>query len=418
MATSSRQRVQESINHRQPDQIAVDFGSTPVTGIHCSVVAGLRDFYGLEKRLVKVHEPYQMLGMVEEDLMDAMGIDVVGITPRCTIFGFQNEDWKEFKTPWGQTVLVSKHFVTKTESNGDVLIYPCGDSLVPPSGRMPASSYFFDAIVRQEPVDEDNLKPEDNLQEFGDWSDLEISYFKRELDNVAGKGRAVALNAGGTALGDIALVPAPFLKHPKGIRDIAEWYMTTAGRQDYVHEIFEKQVQIALRNLEILKGIAGDRIDALFLCGTDFGTQISTFCSVNAFKKLWLPYYQKMTGWIHQNTSWKVFKHSCGAVETFIPSFIEAGFDILNPVQCSAHGMDPELLKEKYGRQITFWGGGVDTQKVLPFGTPDEVRKQVAERCRIFGKEGGFIFNAIHNVQARTPVENVVAMIETVKKHS
>nr|WP_306469631.1 uroporphyrinogen decarboxylase family protein [Oscillatoria laete-virens] len=283
---------------------------------------------------------------------------------------------------------------------------------------MPASSYFFDAIVRQEPVDEDNLKPEDNLQEFGDWSDLEISYFKRELDNVAGKGRAVALNAGGTALGDIALVPAPFLKHPKGIRDIAEWYMTTAGRQDYVHEIFEKQVQIALRNLEILKGIAGDRIDALFLCGTDFGTQISTFCSVNAFKKLWLPYYQKMTGWIHQNTSWKVFKHSCGAVETFIPSFIEAGFDILNPVQCSAHGMDPELLKEKYGRQITFWGGGVDTQKVLPFGTPDEVRKQVAERCRIFGKEGGFIFNAIHNVQARTPVENVVAMIETVKKHS
>jgi uroporphyrinogen-III decarboxylase len=107
-------------------------------------------------------------------------------------------------------------------------------------------------------------------------------------------------------------------------------------------------------------------------------------------------------------------KHSCGSVERFIPCFIEAGFDILNPVQCSAAGMDPAHLKNTYGDRITFWGGGVDTQHVLSFGTPEDVRTQVLERCRIFSHDGGYIFNAIHNVQARTPVKNIVAMLQAV----
>jgi uroporphyrinogen-III decarboxylase len=132
---------------------------------------------------------------------------------------------------------------------------------------------------------------------------------------------------------------------------------------------------------------------------------------------MYLPYYKKMTGWIHENTSWKVFKHSCGSIEPLIPSFIEAGFDILNPVQCSAANMQPGMLKEKYGKDIVFWGGGVDTQKTLPFGTPEEVRREVAERIGIFKPGGGFVFTAIHNVQAGVPVENFLAMIETFKKY-
>jgi uroporphyrinogen-III decarboxylase len=118
--------------------------------------------------------------------------------------------------------------------------------------------------------------------------------------------------------------------------------------------------------------------------------------------------------WMHRNTKWKTFKHSCGAVEPFVESFIECGFDILNPVQCSAAGMDAERLKARYGDRMVFWGGGVDTQKVLPFGTPEDVRRQVTERCRIFSRNGGFVFDAIHNVQAGTPVENIAAMMEAV----
>jgi uroporphyrinogen-III decarboxylase len=152
------------------------------------------------------------------------------------------------------------------------------------------------------------------------------------------------------------------------------------------------------------------------MCGTDFGTQNGSFCSPATFDELWMPYYRKMHDWIHAHTGWKTFKHSCGAVEGFMSHFIDAGIDIINPVQCSATGMDPQTLKDRYGDRLVFWGGGVDTQQVLPFGTPAEVRAQVLERCRIFSQNGGFVFNAIHNVQAQTPVENIAAMINAVKE--
>ena len=227
--------------------------------------------------------------------------------------------------------------------------------------------------------------------------------------------RAVVTHLNGTSLGDIALVPAPFLKQPKGVRDIELWYMTVATQPEFVMELFDRQVEVAIERLKRLHELAGDAIDVVVVCGTDFGTQESTFCSKANFEKIWQPRCRKINDWIHANTQWKTFKHSCGAIESFIPNVIEAGFDIINPVQCSARGMDPVLLKEKYGRDITFWGGGVNTQKTLPFGTPEEVRLEVLERCRIFSQGGGFIFNAIHNIQALTPVENVVAMIDAVK---
>ena len=228
--------------------------------------------------------------------------------------------------------------------------------------------------------------------------------------------RGVIANFGGTGLGDIALVPGPMMTRPKGIRDITEWYMSTVLRQDLLHEIFEKQTDIAIENLKILAEKMGDSVDAAFICGTDFGTQDSSFCSTDTFDELYMPYYKKVNGWIHESTNWKTFKHSCGAVENFMSHFIEAGFDIINPVQCSAAGMDPKILKERYGRDLVFWGGGVDTQRTLPFCNPQEVRAEVLERCEIFSRDGGFIFNAIHNVQAQTPVENIVAMIEAVKE--
>ena len=129
-----------------------------------------------------------------------------------------------------------------------------------------------------------------------------------------------------------------------------------------------------------------------------------------------MPYYKKMNDWIHAHTAWKTFKHSCGAVETLIPSIIESGFDILNPVQVSAAGMDAAKLKAKYGRDIVFWGGGVDTQKTLMFGRPEQIRAEVLERCRIFGRGGGFIFNAIHNIQSNVPVANVVALFDALRE--
>lgn len=413
--TLSHQVVLDALAHRQPSQLPVDFGATSVTGIHVTCVAALRDYYGLEKHPVKVHEPYQMLGLIEDDLQRAMGIDTEGVFRRNTMFGFPNENWK----PWnfnGLEVLIGGEFNTTIDEKGDTLVYPEGDLTAKPSGRLPKGGFFFDTIVRQDHFDEASLNPDDNCEEFTEWTAQEVAEIAEDARAARATGRAVVAGLGGTALGDIALVPAPGMKDPRGIRDIAEWYMSTTSRRDYIHAIFSRQCEVAIRNLEKIHAAAGGDLDVLFLCGTDFGTQTSTFCSAGTFRSLYLPYYKQICGWIHRNTEWKCFKHSCGSVERFIDPMIEAGFDILNPVQCSAVGMEPEHLKAKYGDRITFWGGGVDTQKTLPFGTPAEVREQVLRRCEVFAKNGGFVFNTIHNVQAGTPVANIVAMLDAVRE--
>ena len=409
---TSRDRLAATLSHKQPDRIPIDFGGTAVTGVHASCVAALREYYSLEKRPVRVHEPFQMLALLDEDLQDAMGVDVTGIFARNTMFGFPAEGWK----PWlfnGLEVLVPGDFNIQIDNRGDNLIYPEGDTSVPPSGRMPRGGYFFDCIVRQQPIDEDHLDPADNTEDFLPISQLELDHLAHAAKQVGPK-RGVIAGFGGTAFGDIALVPGPFLKHPKGIRDVTEWYVSTSSRQSYIHRIFERQCEVALANLERIHAVVGDAVQAIFVCGTDFGTQTSAFCSVKTLRDLYFPYYKIINDWIHAHTTWKTFKHSCGAVSKFLPTFIEAGFDILNPVQCSATGMEPEQLKANFGDQLVFWGGGVDTQKTLPFGTPAEVREQVLRRCEIFAPGGGFVFNSIHNVQAQTPVENIVAMIDAV----
>ena len=411
--TASRERIIAALNHKRPDRIPIDFGATMVTGVHASCVAELRDHYGLEKRPVRIHEPFQMLAVLDDDLQHAMGLDVVGVFARNTMFGFPVGTWKSWMFN-GLEVLVPEGFNTTVDVNGDTLIYPEGDTTVPPSGRMPSGGHFFDSIIRQDPLDEDNLDPQDNTEEFKPVTQEDLDHLARATQQAAATGRAVAATFGGTAFGDIAMVPAPFLKHPKGIRDIAEWYVSTSSRQDYIHKIFERQCEVAIQNLERIYIVVGDSVQVIFLCGTDFGTQTSAFCSVKTFDNLYFPYYKQVCDWVHAHTPWKVFKHSCGAVSKFLPSFIEAGIDILNPVQCSATGMAPEELKAKFGDHLVFWGGGVDTQHVLPFGSPAEVREQVLRRCEIFAPGGGFVFNTIHNVQAKTPVENIVAMIDAV----
>lgn len=418
MTMTSRERLEATLNHRPPDRIPVDFNGTAVTSMHVKCVIGLREHYGLAKRLVKVHEPYQMLGWIDEDLEAALGLDVEGVYGPETMFGFRNENWKPWRMDDGTEVLVSENFRVTRDANGDTLIYPKGDLTAPPSGRLPKNGFFFDTIVRQGPIDEAKLDPEDNLEEFGPVSDAALDHFDAESRRAVATGRGVIASFGGTALGDIALVPAPFLTHPKGIRDVEEWYVSTLTRRPYVHKIFERQTEIALGNLEKIHARVGDRVQAAFLCGTDFGTQQSTFCSVAAFRELYMPYYKRINDWIHRHTAWKTFKHSCGAVQTLIPAFIESGFDILNPVQVSAAGMDARNLKEKYGRDIVFWGGGVDTQKTLAFGTPEEVRAEVLERCEVFGRDGGFVFNSVHNIQANVPVANIVAMFAAIGEYN
>lgn len=415
---TSRERVALTLNHQIPDRVPLDLGGGPTTGMHVSSIYLLRQAFKLDspRTPVKVIEPYQMLGEIKPDLMEVLGVDVVGVSPSSTLFGFKNEGWKEWTLFDGTPVLVPAAFNTEPEPDGSILMYPEGDRSAPASGHMPKNGFYFDTIVRQPPFDEEQLNPEDNLEEFGYISDEELAYFQQEVERLYTEtDKALLVNFGGTAFGDIALVPAPWLKYPKGIRDIEEWYISTAARPDYIYQVFEKQCQIALANLEKLYQVVGNRVTAVYVSGTDFGMQTGPFIAPQTYRNLYHPFYKQINDWIHQHTSWKTFIHSCGSVISLLPIFIESGFDIYNPVQCSAAGMDPHTLKARFGDQLVFWGGGVDTQQTLPFGTPTEIRAQVRERISIFGAGGGFVFNPTHNVQPRIPLENLLALYETVR---
>jgi hypothetical protein len=415
MTMTSRQRVTAALAHQQPDRTPVDFGSTPVTGMAASAVYKLRQALRLDPpgTPVKVVEPYQMLGEIAPDLREALGIDCVGLGGRQTMYGFENAGWKQWTLFDGTPVLVPAGFNTEPAANGDIYLYPQGDRSVPPSGHMPKGGYYFDAIVRQPPIDEAKLRVEDNLEEFEPISDTDLEYLRQQADDLyRNTSQAMVGSFGGSSFGDIALVPGMMLKHPKGIRDIEEWYISTVARQSYVAEVFDRQCELAIQNLGRIRQAVGNRVTAVFVTGTDFGTQRRPFISPASYRSLYLPVHKKVNQWIHAHTTWKTFIHSCGSILPLILEFIEAGFDILNPVQCSAAHMDAGQLKEKFGDQLVFWGGGVDTQQTLPFGSPEEVHAQVRERVKVFGNNGGFVFNAVHNIQGTVPVENILAMFE------
>jgi uroporphyrinogen-III decarboxylase len=192
--------------------------------------------------------------------------------------------------------------------------------------------------------------------------------------------------------------------------------MSTVTRRDYVYQVFDRQCEVALENLPRIYEALGDRVSAVYLTGTDFGMQTGPFISPQAYRDLYKPFHKRLNDWIHIHTPWKTFVHSCGSVWRLIEDFIDAGFDILNPVQCSAANMDPRKLKRRFGERIVFWGGGVDTQQTLPFGTPADVRREVRERIEAFSPGGGFVFNPVHNVQPQTPVENLMAMFDALRE--
>jgi hypothetical protein len=412
-----RERLDAAINHQPVDHLCVDFGAGGQTGIGVCAVHRLRQaLTGDNKWRVKVNEPYQVLGQIDDTLRRILGLDVVGVDPPKNMFGFENRDFKPFVMPVdGTEVLVPAQFNYTVSDNGDILMYPEGDTSAAPCAKMPESGYFFDSIRRQKPIIEDKLNPLDNCEEFGILSDDDIAFFKNQVnDYYNNTDYGIYLTIPAVAFGDIALVPAPWMKDPKGIRDVEEWYISTVMRRDYVYKVFEKQCEIGLKNIEKLAKALGDKVQVAFVSGTDFGTQRGPFISPQAYRDLYKPFQKAINDKIHELTNWKIFIHSCGSIYQLIPDMIDAGFDILNPVQCSAAQMEPQRLKDEFGDRLVFWGGGVDTQKTLPFGTPKQVYDEVRSRIDIFSKSSGFIFNSIHNIQSNVPTENILAMFNAI----
>jgi len=410
--------MRAALNHQPADRVPIDLGGTAVSGIAASTYAKLRAALELPPQPVKVYEPYQILGLVEPEVRALLGIDTQPILGLRTNFGFKNERWKPWRLHDGTAVLVPGDFVTTADEKGDLYIYPEGDASAPPSGHLPNGGFYFDAIIRQEPIDEAHLDPAEWLAGYvGPYSDEELAYIQAQTDDhYANTDLSLVYWFGQGGLGDIGAVPGTWMKHPKGIRAVDEWYMAFLQYPEYIKGIFALQTEIAMANLPLLYQAAGNKLDVVVVSATDFGTQTGPFFSPDTYRELIKPHHARINAWIHQHTTWKTFIHTCGAVTALLDDFIEAGFDVLNPVQCSAVGMDPATLKARWGDKLVFWGGTTDTQQTLPFGTPDEVRAQTAERIRVLGKDGGLVAGAIHNIQHGTPVDNLLAFFETARE--
>lgn len=419
MAKTARERFQLTLEHQDPGKTVVDLGSTPISGISANALDGLRKALGLPEARVKVDEPLQLLGMVEEDVRQALGLDIVGITPGTTMYGFQNRNWKPWKLQNGLDVLVPGDFNTTVDAEGRTYLYPQGDMSVPPAAVMPKGGYFFDNIIRGHVDYDDDDTPDgkaDFFDDFGLYTDEQLRNIEETCNDYYNNTEYGLIGGGALAgLGDFAIIPGPANKHPRGIRDIPAFMVAHYTFPDYIHEIFEYQLEIGLKNAALFHQATGDKIQAMQISGTDFGMQTGPYMTLDSYREFYKPYHKRINDWVHQNTNWKTFYHTCGSIVAFLQDFHEAGIDILNPVQCSAAGMDPHMLKEQWGDKFVFWGGGIDTQKTLPFGTPEEVYREAMERLEIFSKNGGYIFNPIHNVQSHIAPENLLAFFRAVR---
>jgi uroporphyrinogen decarboxylase len=395
MSMSSRERVLAAVDHREPDRIPIDLGGSPATGIEPGLYHRLREQLGIKGETLRVYDVWQLLAWVERPVVEALGGDVLAVPRLTQPFQTRIDSWRPWQLDDGTPVQMPGNFVPVPGEDGSLCFYLDGELV---AKKAPDSPYF-DRMIEFKFYD-----PLPPVQTFPMWifADAELEWVR----HWAGTLRAETDKA---LFGDPGLI----LGRWSGYQ---EWLYTIAIDPDYVLAFYERKVENILTNLELYAQAVGDNIDVVWF-GEDFGTQKGTMISPKMFNEFVAPYYKRLFDWVHQHTSWKVFFHSCGGIYPIISTLITCGVDSLNPVQTTAAGMDPTKLKSEFGKRLTFWGGGIDTQSVLPFGSLKEVRAQVQERIQVFGPGGGFVFSPIHNIQADVPVDNLMAMYGAVHEY-
>ena len=401
---TSRERVLKALNFEEPDRVPVDLGGTLMTGIMAQALDRLRKHLGVDNRPVKVYEVFQMLGEVEADVVERLGVDVLPVEPPVQFFGLRRENYKPWKLWDGTEVCVPGQFDVEVDAAGDYLMHDEGDAGKPVVARMPSNGFYFDMPSMTETHFDFEPPPLDEAEKENHLSTEELEFLQARAEKLRKEtDKALLLGCWGQmGLGGVGSIP--------------DFLMLLAMDQGYVRDLFAIRTETAIGNLEKLKRYLGDSIDIVGLDGSDYGSQKSELFSPDWFADLYAPGLTEQNDWVHENTNWKTWQHSCGSVPRLLPILVDTHLDIINPVQCSAAGMEASWLKQQFGRDLVFWGGGVDTQRTLPFGTTQEVIEEVTERVEVFAPGGGFVFNPVHNVQHGTPPENILAAYDTARE--
>ena len=394
---NSRERIHRAINHQPADRVPIDVGGTRQSGIAVSTYMALKQRLGLTTP-TRVYDIYQMLAELEEPLLARLGADVVGLNRPAVAFNIRNENWKPWRLFDGSDVLMPGGFQPEVQPNGDWLLRKPDGS---PLARMPKDGFYFDRLDTYPGA------------AHADPATLDVPMLStEECDHLHAAAEALWQN---TDRAIIAAMGPPYeLFFGLGTGDFQAWMITLATEPDYVAALLDRLSEAWLENLRRFEAAVGDRV-AIIQFNDDLGTQEAPFLSVRMFRERIMPFYKRGLDWIHQHTKKKVFMHNDGAIFTFLPTLVEMGVDILNPVQTTAKGMDPAKLKGEFGDRLVFWGGSCDCQHTLAFGTPEQVAAEAEAHLRVFAPGGGYVFASVHNIQAKVPPENVLALFDTAR---
>lgn len=403
---TSRERVLRAVNFEKPDRVPIDLGATRASGINAVVYDRLKKRMGIETP-TKVHDTMQMLAEVELEVVERLHVDVLPLEPATMRWARQDAEEGERRRLFsGLDVYFPPGTKIEARPGGSWMLQDSDGNDV---ARMPRDGYYFDfdrPTMANRRIDPDAFRPPDTVPD-------------EELQQFAEYGRFLYENTDKALLGwgaSISLIGlSQLLSDTITQGSLDTWLSMLMTEQETAHEMMGRSVDAAIKRIKLYHEAVGPYSFAWGVASDDAGTQRRELLSPDLFREMIRPHYARLCDWVHRHTGWKTFLHSCGSIERYIPEWIDAGIDILNPVQISAANMEPERLMAEFGGRIVFWGGGCDTQRVLPFGTPDEVREHVCHNIEVFGSgSGGFVFTQVHNIQQDVPVENVEAMFREV----
>jgi len=397
---NSRERVLAALRHEEPDRVPIDLGGMASTGIHAVAYNRLKRHLGLNGT-TQVFDITQHLAEVKEPVRSRLGVDVVAL-PRIEVLpGVRNIHWQPWTLPDGSPAEISADFQPVRTADGGWEVHGPGGIVL---YRMPRGGFYFDPV--EAPLahaDPDTLRSLE-LPRIGD----------EELHLLRERARALYTET------DYAIVGAfggNLLEVGQSLRGWTQFMIDLASALGWLEDFLERIAEMWMDNLARYLDAVGEYIQVIQF-GDDLGEQQRPLISPAMYRRLFKPRHARMFGYVHAHSDCAVFLHSCGSIYELIPDLIEAGVDVLNPVQTSAARMDPARLKREFGDRLVFWGGGCHTQRVLPRGTPAEVAADVRERLRVFATGGGYIFAAIHNILPEVPPENVVAMFDAARSWS
>ncbi len=407
---NSRERILTSINHKEPDRVPIDLGATPSSGISAIAYNNLKKHLSIKSGHNRVYDVVQQLSQPEDEILDMFKVDVLDIG---RMFNTRNNDWYEITLSDGSLAEYPASFKPVKQSDGSFNAYISDGTLV---GRMPEGATFFDQAIFPYldgyPQNYKNLSdamrkvtwqafvhsPWDNAGYPGFWEKLreKAIYLKNNSD------RALMIVAG-----------CNLFEWGTFLRRIDNFLMDIYTEPEEVEKLLDALMECHLNTLDKVCKAVGDVVDIIRF-GDDLGMDSGPFMAPEKYEKLFKPRHKMLCDFVKKNSSMTTFLHSCGSIYRLIPDLIDAGFEILNPVQTNTREMEPWRLKKEFGSDVTFWGGGSDTRTVLNLGTTEQVKDDVKMRLETFAPGGGFVFNTIHNIMPDVPPKNIVAMFEAI----